>query len=431
MSDASESKEERRLVGAKNFVRHNPMSDKFTSHKFHHVELYCTDATNVSHRWCWGMGYTEVAKSDMSTGNNTYASYVMQSLDSVFVFTAPYNNPDDQEGTRTPHPHMVQDEMHDFVRTHGVAVRAIGILVDDAATAYRSCVESGGQGVLEPTVLEDQKTGTSLTIAEVRAYGDVVFRWVSGDYEGPFLPGYVSVDRPPISYGLERVDHIVGNVPRLFDVTDYLMGMTGWHEFAEFTAEDVGTLDSGLNSMVVSSNDEMILLPINEPTFGTPRKSQIQTYLEQNNGPGAQHIALKTDNIFDTMRELRKREHCGGFEFMPAPDHGYYERLVERIGEDALTADQLRELEELGLLADKDDQGVLLQVFTKPIGDRLTLFIEIIQRVGCDVDGEGNKISQKPGCGGFGKGNFGELFKSIEEYEKQIDASRAQAEEEA
>ena len=377
------------------------------------------------------MGYTEVAKSDMSTGNNTYASYVMKSEDSVFVFTAAYNNPNDQEGTRHPHPVFDQTTTHQFVQNHGVAVRAIGIRVDSAEEAYRECVAHGGVGVLEPTVLHDTKTGTSLTISEVKAYGDVVFRWVSGDYEGPFLPGYMAVDKPPISYGLTRVDHIVGNVPSLFEVTDYLMEMTGWHEFAEFTAEDVGTLDSGLNSMVVSSNEEMILLPINEPTFGTPRKSQIQTYLEQNNGAGSQHIAIKTDNIFDTMRELRKREHCGGFEFMPAPDHGYYERLPQRIGEDVLTPEQLQELEELGLLADKDDQGVLLQVFTKPIGDRLTLFIEIIQRVGCDMDEEGNKVVQKPGCGGFGKGNFGELFKSIEEYEKQIDASRAQASEES
>jgi 4-hydroxyphenylpyruvate dioxygenase len=198
------------------------------------------------------------------------------------------------------------------------------------------------------------------------------------------------------------------------------MRMTGWHEFAEFTAADVGTLNSGLNSIVVASNNEFVLLPLNEPTHGTPRKSQIQTYLEQNRGPGLQHIAILTSDIFSTMRELKSRSYVGGFEFMPTPAHSYYERVPERIGADTLTPEQLAELESLGLLADKDDQGVLLQVFTKPLGDRPTIFIEIIQRIGCTTDECGQPIEQKGGCGGFGKGNFSELFKSIEEYEKQL-----------
>jgi 4-hydroxyphenylpyruvate dioxygenase len=171
----------------------------------------------------------------------------------------------------------------------------------------------------------------------------------------------------------------------------------------------------------LASNNEEILLPVNEPTHGTPRKSQIQTYLEHNNGAGVQHIALKTNNIFATMRELLKRKHCGGFEFMPAPSKGYYERVPARIGENILTPSELRELEELGLLADKDDQGVLLQVFTKPIGDRPTAFFEVIQRIGCDRDENGCPVEQRAGCGGFGKGNFSELFKSIEEFEKTIE----------
>jgi 4-hydroxyphenylpyruvate dioxygenase len=155
--------------------------------------------------------------------------------------------------------------------------------------------------------------------------------------------------------------------------------------------------------MVMASNNEAVLMPINEPTFGTRRKSQIQNYLEHNNGAGVQHLALKTDDIFYTMRELRKRSLVGGFEFMPAPGHEYYARIPQRFGEGVLSAEQIRELEELGLLADKDDQGVLLQVFTKPVGDRPTIFIEIIQRIGCDKDEHGAHKEQAAGCGGFGK----------------------------
>lgn len=271
---------------------------------------------------------------------------------------------------------------------------------------------NGGIGVLPPTELTDAETGEKLLISEVKMHGaqsDVVLRWISGDFSGQFLPNYkaVEVKRSHNFVGLTRIDHVVSNVPKLFEALDYMMGMTGFHEFGEFTAEDVGTLDSGLNSLVMANNNEYVIMPTNEPTHGTPRKSQIQTYLEQNQGCGVQHIAVKTDDIFHTMREMKKRGECGGFDFMPAPPHSYYERVPERIGKDVLSAAQLQELEELGLLADKDDQGVLLQVFTQPVFDRTTVFLEIIQRLGCDVDvATGAKKEQAAGCGGFGKVNL-------------------------
>ena len=191
---------------------------------------------------------------------------------------------------------------------------------------------------------------------------------------------------------------MVTNVWKLLDVVNWFEKVLGFHEFAEFTSEDVGTIDSGLNSMVMSSNNEMVLLPVNEPTYGTNRKSQIQTYLEFNEGPGIQHIALKTADIFATMTELRKRTLCGGFAFMPKPSADYYKNLPKKFGKD-LTDEQYKLLEEMGLLADRDEEGILLQVFTKPLGDRSTLFIEVIQRIGCNIRNPvTNAMDQKAEC---------------------------------
>lgn len=149
-----------------------------------------------------------------------------------------------------------------------------------------------------------------------------------------------------------------------------MKGFTGFHEFAEFTAEDVGTSESGLNSVVLANNDETVLIPMNEPVYGTKRKSQIETYLEHNEGAGLQHLALVTRDIFETLREMRKRSWLGGFEFMPSPPPTYYRNLKKRAG-DVLSDEQIKECEELGILVDRDDQGTLLQIFTKPVADRL------------------------------------------------------------
>jgi len=256
---------------------------------------------------------------------------------------------------------------------------------------------------------------------------DCVLRMVSGraieEHSLAFLPGYRRVGRQdepiPPTFGLERFDHVVGNVANMSAAQTYLQSITGFHEFAEFTAEDVGTVDSGLNSVVLASDNEAVLLPVNEPTTGGKRKSQIQTYLEQHRGPGVQHVALKTSDIFSTVRAMRDAR--GGFELMERPRDEYYATLRQRLGEDVLSEEQVAVCSELGILADRDREGVLLQIFTKPIGDRATLFLEIIQRVGCDRDPETKaKVEQRPGCGGFGKGNFKELFRSIEEHETKI-----------
>lgn len=408
------------LVGAKNFKRNNPNSDLFDIQKFEHIEFLCQDATNTGRRFGFGLGLKCVAKSDMSTNNHSYASYVYQSGETKFIFTAPYGTQVEKPEHSTPHPNFDAQEAHAFNAKHGLAARAIAVRVGDAHKAWDVSTKNGAVPVTKPQEVVDKETGKKSVIAEVVLYGDVRFRMISGDYEGPSgLPNYEPVDGPEMSIGIKRIDHCVGNVPKLLDQVNYMMAFTGFHEFAEFTAEDVGTVDSGLNSMVLANNLENVLLPINEPTFGTRRKSQIQTYLEQNVGAGLQHIALKTDNIFHTLAEMRKRSFIGGFEFMPRPSDAYYKKMPERIGSD-LSEEQYRKIEELGLLVDKDDQGILIQIFTKPLGDRPTIFIEIIERVGCMMERNG-VTEQSPGCGGFGKGNFSELFKSIEEYEKTLD----------
>lgn len=409
-----------RLVGFERFVRSNPKTDRFNVQRFHHIEFWCGDASNTYRRFAWGLGMHLVAKSDQTTGNQTYCSYAIKSNDLIFTFTAPYSSKIDQSNTKIPHPGYKSQEARTFVESHGLAVRAVGILVDDAEEAHSVSVANGALSVMAPQVLTDGSKGGAMVMAEVKLYGDVVLRFVSNQgFNGPMLPNYEQVESLPLTYGLVRLDHAVGNVPKLTEAVQYISKFLGFHEFAEFTADDVGTSESGLNSMVLASNNEMVLLPINEPTFGTKRKSQIQTYLEHNEGPGLQHLALSCEDIFSTLREMRTRSHIGGFDFMPKPPPTYYQNLASRVGS-VLTEKQIKECDELGILVDKDDQGVLLQIFTKPLGDRPTVFIEIIQRVGCMEADEKGVVAQRGGCGGFGKGNFSELFKSIEEYEKTL-----------
>ena len=271
--DLHDISKRKKLVGFSNFKRHNPKTDKFEAKRFHHIEFWCGDANNTYRRFQWGFGMQLVAKSDQSTGNHAYASYVLRSGEILFVFTSAYSR-EDKVGSIEPLPYDRKFASEFFIR-HGLAVRALGVTVGDAAAAYTAVTANGGKGVLPPLEIHD-KFGKQ-TVAEWNLHGECVMRMISGDYTGPFLAGYEAVDAPPLSYGLKRIDHTVFNVPVLIDAVNYVAKATGFHEFAEFTADDVGTVDSGLNSMVLASNNEMVLIPMNEPTYGTPRKSQIQT----------------------------------------------------------------------------------------------------------------------------------------------------------
>ncbi|DBA02629.1 TPA: hypothetical protein N0F65_012001, partial [Lagenidium giganteum] len=189
-----------KLVGHQNFVRHNPMSDKFEVKKFHHVEFYTSDATNVYKRFSWGLGMKLIGKSDQSTNNQQSASYVVRSGEVTFVITAPYALETEKAADAvTPMPNFDAKLAHEFVQKHGLAVRALGIEVGDAKEAYEISVKNGAIGVSEPKVLTDELSGKKTVISEVKLYGDVVIRWISGDYEGPFIPGYEAVDGPDMS----------------------------------------------------------------------------------------------------------------------------------------------------------------------------------------------------------------------------------------
>jgi 4-hydroxyphenylpyruvate dioxygenase len=441
---------------------------------FHHIEFVCGDAKSMATQFSLALGMPMTCMTGQSTGNDKCVSYGLQSGNVRFLITAPYsqavvkipNNDNnsknnDQDGNAdeadapNPLPSFDAEKYHDFFRQHGLAGVAVGVSVQDAKKAYDAAVGNGAVSVLEPTYIPpcrgirqkvtDTENKHGCHMAEVRLYGDVVLRFISfesdifshylseGDEKDivmpllPHLKPFHKVEKNGkktsfSTFGLDRIDHAVGNVPNLYQTLEYVQKLTGFHEFAEFTPEDVGTVDSGLNSVVLASDNEYVLLPLNEPTQGK-RKSQIQTFLEQNEGAGLQHLALKTHDIFSTIQKMKfVEEEMGiGFELMRRPSDEYYRELPDRLG-DKLTSKQYSELEELGLLADADEEGVLLQVFTKPIGDRPTFFIEIIQRIGCQFESEEDpdQTYEQPGCGGFGKGNFRELFKAIEEHEKTL-----------
>ncbi|KAG8387150.1 hypothetical protein BUALT_Bualt03G0223300 [Buddleja alternifolia] len=409
-----------KLVGCKNFIRTNPKSDHFPMHCFHHVEFWCGDATNTTNRFSWALGIPLVAKSDLSTGNSSHASYLLHSGNLNLLFSASYS-PSMSIPSSASIPSFSFSDHRSFTSSHGLSVRAIAIHVD---SAFSASVSRGAKPIFPPILLSDNKTA----IAEVHLFGDVVLRFVSYPPSESFLAGLEPVNTNETSYeeldyGIRRLDHAVGSVPELGPVLNYLRYFTGFHEFAEFTAEDIGTTDSGFNSVALANNDENALFVLIEPVYGTKRKSQIQTYLEHNEGAGVQHLALVSEDIFRTLREMKKRGGIGGFEFMPSPPPTYYKNLKNRAG-DVLSDEQIEECEKFGILVDRDDQGTLLQIFTKPLRtiQEPTIFIEIIQRIGCMNKDENGEIYQKGGCGGFGKGNVTELFRSVEEYGKLLEA---------
>jgi 4-hydroxyphenylpyruvate dioxygenase len=347
-------------------------------HGIDHVELWVGNAAQAAFFYREAFGFEQVAYAGLETGLRDRVSFVLQQGRIRLVLS----------GALTP-----DHEIGAHHARHGDGVKVIALSVPDAAYAYRTAVERGAQGVREPYELSDDH-GT-VKLATIATYGETLHTFVErSGYDGAFLPGFVEQRVPARGgeTGLLGIDHIVGNVElgRMDTWVKFYEDVFGMTEMIHFSDEDISTEYSALMSKVVTSGNGRIKFPINEPAEGK-RKSQIDEYLEFYGGPGAQHIAVATRDIVGTVEQLRER----GVEFLMTPE-SYYDEVPERIGEIEESLDDLRRL---GILADRDDEGYLLQIFTKPIGDRPTMFFEVIER---------------HGARGFGDGNFKALFEAIE-----------------
>ena len=349
-----------------------------------HVELWVGNALHASYFLTRAYGFTEVAYQGLETGVRDHVSHVLEQGRIRFVLTGTL-----ESGTEIARHHA----------KHGDGTKVIALSVPDVDHAYREATQLGATGLTEPHDLIDQH-GTVRT-ADVAAYGEMIHRFVDrSNYTGPFMPGFEPVGAPAQTNGsgtdgdpmLLTIDHIVGNVElgAMVKWVEYYERVFGMTEMIHFTDEAISTEYSALMSKVVTSGDGRVKFPINEPAEGK-RKSQIDEYLDFYEGPGAQHVALTTRDIVGTVERLEAQ----GVAFLKTPE-SYYDDVPERIGE---IDQEIGDLRRLGILVDRDDEGYLLQIFTKPIGDRPTMFFEIIER---------------HGARGFGEGNFKALFEAIE-----------------
>lgn len=342
----------------------------------HHVELLVGNAKQAAYYYRKAFGFSQLAYAGPETGLRTQASYVLSQGEIRLVVSTPLS-PD--------------DPMSEHHRLHGDGVLDIAFLVDDVDGCFREAVSRGAKVAREPYDASDDYG--RVRRAKIHAYGDTLHSFISlEDYKGHFLPGYQLRRIPAPSFGLEQIDHIVGNVEdgRMNDWVDYYNRVFGFHQFMTFDDKDISTEYTALRSKVMASPTAKIKFPINEPAEGK-RKSQIDEYLEWNRGPGVQHVALNTSDIVHTVSVLRD----AGVEFLQVPQT-YYDIVWDRVGE---IAEDHQVIRDLNILVDRDEQGYLLQIFTRPVEDRPTLFYEIIQRRGSDS---------------FGKGNFKSLFEAIE-----------------
>ncbi|HEX7705735.1 MAG TPA: 4-hydroxyphenylpyruvate dioxygenase [Thermoanaerobaculia bacterium] len=350
----------------------NPLKLK----RIHHVEFWVGNAKQAAFYYRNAFGFSQLAYSGLETGNREFASYVMAQGRVRFVLSTPLD-PD----------HFASDH----IRRHGDGVCDIALLVEDADFAFAEAVKRGAEPFLEPHDMKDDQ-GT-VRRAAVRTYGDTIHSFLSyAKFDGAFLPGFTRSEVDGESTGIAAVDHIVGNVELggMSRWAEWYSKVMGFSRYITFDDKDISTEYSALMSIVMSDDAHVVKFPINEPAEGK-KKSQIQEYLEAYRGPGVQHVALLCKDVIETVTRLR----ANGVEFLSVPD-SYYKELPDRVGTIDESLDKLREL---GILVDRDEDGYLLQIFTRPVQDRPTVFFEIIQR---------------KGARGFGKGNFKALFESIE-----------------
>lgn len=348
-----------------------------------YVEFYVGNAKQSAHYYKTAFGYQSLAYAGLETGVRDRTSYVLKQDKIRIVLTTP----------------LTQDSpIHDHLRKHGDGVKVVALWVEDATSAYEETMKRGARSFMEPTVKKDEFG--EVVRSGIYTYGETVHIFVERkNYNGVFLPGYKEwkSDYNPEPTGLKYIDHMVGNVGwnEMNTWVKFYEDVMGFVNFLSFDDKQITTDYSALMSKVMSNGNGRIKFPINEPAEGK-KKSQIEEYLDFYGGPGIQHIAIATDDIIKTVSQLKAR----GIEFLSAPPHAYYEAVPERLGDHMkMMKEDLTEIEKLAIMVDADEEGYLLQIFTKPVQDRPTLFFEIIQRMGAK---------------GFGAGNFKALFESIE-----------------
>ena len=344
-----------------------------------HLELWVGNAKQASYFYERAFGFTRTAYAGPETGVRDRASYVLEQGDIRLILTS---------GLRA------DSEVTTWACRHGDGARDIGLRVPSATEAYRTAVQRGARGVVEPHWVDDEFGRVEL--AAIATYGEVIHTFVNrGNYAGPYLPGYRSTvenGQPATGVGLKTLDHVVGNVElgRMDVWVEFYERVFGMTNIVHFGDDQIQTEYSALMSKVMSDGSGKIKFPINEPAEGK-RKSQIEEYLDYNHGPGVQHIAMQTENIVGTVEAMKER----GVIFLDTPET-YYEEVESRVGE---IDESYEDLKRLRILADRDEDGYLLQIFTKTAQDRPTVFFEVIER---------------HGAVGFGEGNFKALFEAIE-----------------
>ena len=352
--------------------------DTFPINGTDYIEFWVGNAKQASHFYRAAFGMELIGYRGPETGVRDRASYLLQQDKVRFVLTTPIKS---------------SGPIAEHIAKHGDGVRDIAMWVDDARTAFQAAVERGATTESEPQVFSDENG--DIVVAAIRTYGDTIHSLVERkNYRGLFMPGFVAMSSPykPAPTGLRYVDHCVGNVElgKMNEWVGFYERVLGFTNILTFDDKQISTEYSALMSKVMSNGNGRIKFPINEPAQGK-KKSQIDEYLEFYDGPGVQHIAIATDDIITTVRDMKSR----GVEFLRVPGT-YYDSVLDRVGK---IDEDLAPLQELGILVDRDDEGYLLQIFSKPVQDRPTVFYEIIQRKGAKS---------------FGAGNFKALFEALE-----------------
>ena len=383
MSTTAVAPKKKQSIAERLKAEHQPEQDFLPLKGTDYVEFYVGNAKQAAHFYKTAMGFQSLAYSGPETGNKESARYVIRQNKLTFVLTTPIKpgNP-----------------IADHVAKHGDGVKVIALTVDDATSSWKETTKRCAKSYMEPTTLKD-KNG-QVVLSGIHTYGDTVHIFVErGDYTGVFMPGFEKWEsnyNPPET-GLLYVDHCVGNVGwnQMNPWVKFYEDVMGFRNILSFDDKDISTEYSALMSKVMSNGNGFVKFPINEPAEGK-KKSQVEEYLDFYLGEGVQHVAIATSNIIETVTDLQKR----GLEFLKIPG-AYYDTVLDRVGH---IDEDLKPLRELGILVDRDDEGYLLQIFSKPVEDRPTLFFEIIQRKGAKS---------------FGKGNFKALFEALEKEQER------------